>query len=65
MNLMHHRIGKLKKNSDFWEGNADVLLTCIKQTSTINADKCWNSNTKNVIRIALHCKVRKINVKRD
>lgn len=49
MNLMHHRTGKLKENLNFWEGNANILLTYIKQTSTINADKCWRSNTKNVI----------------
>lgn len=49
MNLMCHLTGKLQENFNFWEGNANILLTHIKQTSTINADKCWNSNTKNVI----------------
>lgn len=46
---MPHLTGKLKENFNFWEGNANILLICFKQTSTIHADKCWNCNTKNVI----------------
>lgn len=62
---MCNHTGKLKENFNFLERNANILLTYIKQTSTINADKCWNSNTKNVIWITLHCKVHRINVKID
>lgn len=49
MNLMCHLTGKLKENFNFQEGNSNILPTYIKRTSTINTDKCWNSNTKNVI----------------
>lgn len=62
---MSHITGKLKENFNFWEGNANILLTYIKQVSTVNANKCWSSNTKNVIWITPHYKVHRINVKID
>lgn len=49
MNLTCRLTGKLKENFNFGEENSNILLTYIKRASTINADKCWNSNTKNVI----------------
>lgn len=44
-----HPIVKLQEVFNFFKGNANILLTYIKQTSTINVDKCWNSHSKTAI----------------